>query len=83
MIAPVDQMERFELIEYIEALEKENQELRAKTDNTHKLSPVQVRQIRGLADTGLYSYTELAEEFCVNPETVRRTVLGEYHRDVR
>ena len=81
-VAPVDSMTTDELIEYIEILERENKELRAKTDNSHKLSPTQVRQIRGLFNTSLYSYAELAEEFSVNPETVRRTVLGEYHRDV-
>ena len=80
MIAPVEVMNRLELIEYIEKLEEEVQELRAKTDNTHKLSPEEVRLIRRSA--AMYTYAELAEEFCVKPETIRRTVLGEYHRDV-
>ena len=84
MVTPLSvllKMDKEDLIEYIATLENEVQELRAKTDNTHKLSPEEVRLIRRSA--GTYTYAELAEEFCVNPETIRRTVLGEYHRDVR
>ena len=83
MIAPVDVMGRDELIEYIEALETENKELRAKTDNSHKLSPEEVRDIRALADSGSYSHAEIALEYGVNKETIRRTVNGEYHAGAR
>lgn len=80
-LAPLNTMTPDELKEYVEALEGENQELRAKTDNRRKLSPQEVRLIRRLAEEDK-SNTEIAEIFDVNPETVRRTVLRAYHKDV-
>lgn len=81
-LAPVQEMTTGELIEYIEKLETENRELRAKTDNRPRLTDIEVRQIRGLAETG-FTNAEIAHEYGVNPETVRRTINRTYHADVR
>lgn len=81
-IAPTTTMTTDELVEYIELLEQENQELRRKTANRHKLTASEVRAIRQMKATGAFTLAEIANEFGVNPETVRRTANRTYHADV-
>lgn len=81
-LAPVDQMDRDELIEYIEKLEDENRDLRGKTNNRPKLTEQEVREIRAYAESGMFSFQEIADYYGINPETVRRTVNRTYHASV-
>lgn len=78
----LDTLTRDELINYIEYLEEQNRELTAKTDNRKKLTPYEVRYIRGCADEGM-SYSDIADEFSLNAATVSRIVRRVYYPDVK
>lgn len=59
-------------------LRAENELLKAKLDNTKKLSDRDVALMRRMHRDG-YKQHELADAFDVNPATVSRTVRGIYH----
>ncbi|QIS16443.1 hypothetical protein [Nocardia arthritidis] len=63
----------------ISELERENTELRRKTDNRKKLSAREVELIRRLGGQG-YPHRMLAESFDVNKATISRTINGTYHK---
>ena len=77
--AKLDQMTLHEIVAYVRDLEKENQELREKTDNSKKLDPRDAKRIRELYDSGNWSQWELARAFAVNPATISRIVRGVYY----
>lgn len=66
----------------ISQLRGENELLRGKTDNTKRLRPVDVRQIRFLASHGGMTQRELADYYQVSTATVSRTVRRIYHGDI-
>lgn len=78
-LAPVKDMTVSELIEYIEKLEKENRELRRKTDNRRKLDERDAARIRRLHASGNWTQADIAEMFNVNDGTISRIVRGIYY----
>lgn len=78
-LAPVENMSVPELYEYIESLEKENRELRRKTDNRRKLDERDAARIRKLHSKNNWTQAELAEAFNVNDGTISRIIRGIYY----
>ncbi|ATL72368.1 hypothetical protein CRH09_35765 [Nocardia terpenica] len=64
----------------IAALKRENEILKAKTDNRKKLSPWDVQLIRRFWSTAGLTHQDLAEMFEVNRSTISRILNGTYHK---
>lgn len=71
-----------EIETYVESLEREVKELRAKTDNRKKLGPADAARIRRLYNTRDLTQRDLADMFDVNDATISRIVRGEYYPEV-
>lgn len=81
-IAPLDDMTMSEIRQYVEKLEDDNRILRRKTRNGRKLDYSDVRRLREMHQSGVYTQRELAESFDLNPATVSRILAGTYYRAV-
>jgi ribosome-binding protein aMBF1 (putative translation factor) len=77
-LAPVENMTQAEIYEYIESLERENRELRRKTDNSRRLDERDAQRIRTMYGSGKWKQADLADVFNVNPGTISRIVNNHY-----
>jgi len=68
-----------EIETYVESLERENKELRRKTDNRKKLDSRDAARIRRLYKTRELTQQDLADMFDVNDATISRIVRGQYY----
>ena len=65
----------------VAVIERERDRALAKADNTKKLAPFQVGQIRRLHASGM-SQREIADHYTLNSGTVSRIVRGIYYKKV-